>query len=433
MAQFGALPRGIRAFEAGRQSSMQDDAMQAQQFGQVLGQAGQLMQIQDMARKRQEDEQLRTLFRESGGDLTTMRDSAFKSGMYKQGLELDKTLREQKKQDLEATEKLLKVDEAKRKKIADQNDLVGGAYEHAFGVYDQLIKGKVPEPMARAEAQKAWEGARMGLLSNPVLQGVQVSDVFDPDQARTVLSQTKRMKGILDEAYRRATLDETKRAAGVRETETARHNRVSEGNAAAGLGVQQQRLGLERERFLRENDPSYQERLAGAKAAGKEFGEARAQAQITLPQAVATAERGLRLIDELVKHPGFQGAVGATYAPGARFVPGTDAADFQARFDEIKGGSFLQVFETLKGGGQITEMEGRKATEAINRMSLAQSEKEFKAAATELQTVMRNGMRRAQTKAGQAPSGGAGGDWTGGGELPPMDAIDAELRRRGAR
>ena len=69
-----------------------------------------------------------------------------------------------------------------------------------------------------------------------------------------------------------------------------------------------------------------------------------------------------------------------------------------ARFDQIKGASFLEAFESLKGGGQITEKEGAKGTEAINRMSIAQSEKEFIAAARDLQEVIRKGVMTAQRK-----------------------------------
>jgi hypothetical protein len=89
-------------------------------------------------------------------------------------------------------------------------------------------------------------------------------------------------------------------------------------------------------------------------------------------------------------------------------VPGTDAANFQARFDQIKGGAFLQAFETLKGGGSITNIEGEKGTAALNRMSLAQSEKEFVQASREFQDIVRTGVERAKKMASETP---AGGEW----------------------
>jgi hypothetical protein len=105
-------------------------------------------------------------------------------------------------------------------------------------------------------------------------------------------------------------------------------------------------------------------------------------------------------------HPGFgpavgMGGLGTLGITGlAQVVPGTDAADFKSRFDQIKGGAFLQAFETLKGGGSITNVEGDKGTAALNRMSLAQSEKEFVQAAREFQDVVRKGVERANKMAG---------------------------------
>jgi hypothetical protein len=142
-----------------------------------------------------------------------------------------------------------------------------------------------------------------------------------------------------------------------------------------------------------------------------------------LPGVILRGEEGIRLIDSLVgkapvkdkngkviekgtaPHPGFETAVGATWLPGSRFVPGTDAADFQSRFEQLKGASFLEAFETLKGGGAITEKEGEKGTAAINRMALAQSEKEFIEAARDVQRIMNDGIKRARSRASMPQSG----------------------------
>jgi hypothetical protein len=148
-----------------------------------------------------------------------------------------------------------------------------------------------------------------------------------------------------------------------------------------------------------------------------ELGKAEAKFEAAAPEAMSKANEAIRKIDELVgtqptktkegkiiagtrPHPGFTSAVGATLMPGARFVDGTPAADFDARLKEIQGGAFLEAYNTLKGGGSITEVEGQKATQAITRMSLAQSEKEFKAAAREFQTILRKGIERSKAKLG---------------------------------
>jgi hypothetical protein len=200
-------------------------------------------------------------------------------------------------------------------------------------------------------------------------------------------------------------------------------------NDATRIKQEGQRLGLEGRRVavLEENnrrdaDPAFQQRMGGARAVGEAIAKGDVAAMQALPKVITRAEEGMRLIDELVgkrdsktgqllkgekPHPGFQNAVGATWLPGARFIPGTDAAGFMSRFDQIKGASFLEAFESLKGGGAITEKEGQKGTEAINRMSTSTDEKEFIRAAMDLQDVIRRGVTNAQSRASRAGGGGA--------------------------
>jgi hypothetical protein len=95
---------------------------------------------------------------------------------------------------------------------------------------------------------------------------------------------------------------------------------------------------------------------------------------------------------------GFEAAVGAALFPGERFIPGTNARDFVATYDQAIGAAFLEAFKTLKGGGQITEKEGEKATAAMTRMNLAQGEIEFVKAAREFETEVRAVLNIAQNR-----------------------------------
>jgi hypothetical protein len=175
-------------------------------------------------------------------------------------------------------------------------------------------------------------------------------------------------------------------------------------------------------------NPDLQARIAEAKASGEFMGKNKAAAAAALPGALEAASEGIRLIDEMVgqaevrdksgkvitkgtaPHPGFSNYVGGTLRPGMRFLEGSDAASFEVRQKQIEGKAFLEAFQTLKGGGAITEKEGEKGTAAIMRMNKASNEKEYVAAARELQGILRTGMDRARTKAGNpAPSGGGGG------------------------
>jgi hypothetical protein len=152
-------------------------------------------------------------------------------------------------------------------------------------------------------------------------------------------------------------------------------------------------------------DPTLQGNLANAKAAAATTGKANATAALNLPDTLAQGNQTIRLIDELVKHPGLSGAVGAGRMTGAYKIPGTDAANAVARMDQIKGQQFLQAYNSLKGAGQITEIEGTKAENAVARMQASQSQEEFTKAAKEFQGIIRQGMERAQGRAGQAPTG----------------------------
>ena len=193
-------------------------------------------------------------------------------------------------------------------------------------------------------------------------------------------------------------------------------------NEGKRIGLEGRRVAVLEENARRDADPAFQQRMGGARAVGEAIAKGDVAAMQALPKVIGRAEEGMRLIDELIgkrdsktgqllkgekTHPGFQNAVGATWLPGARFIPGTDAAGFMSRFDQIKGASFLEAFESLKGGGAITEKEGQKGTEAINRMSTSTDEKEFIRAAMDLQDVIRKGVTNAQSRASRAGGGGA--------------------------
>lgn len=158
------------------------------------------------------------------------------------------------------------------------------------------------------------------------------------------------------------------------------------------------------------DSPELQGRLAESKEVGKTLGEERTKAQFDAPRVIDNAETAIKYSEELLKHPGFGVAVGKSAMLGTQKIPGTAGYDFINRLDQLKGGAFLEAFNTLKGGGQITEVEGKKATDAIARMDNATSEEEFKAAVKDYQDVIRRGMNRAKLRAGgksqPAQSGG---------------------------
>ena len=150
------------------------------------------------------------------------------------------------------------------------------------------------------------------------------------------------------------------------------------------------------------SDPALQGGLAAAKAGGKVAGTAQAQAVIDLPKVEQQTNTAVRLLDELVNHPGKKMAVGAASALGLKNLPGSPAASFNNRLKQIEGQQFLAAFETLKGGGQITEIEGQKATQAIARMQASNSIAEFDAAVRDYKEVLQAALARTKARAGGA-------------------------------
>jgi hypothetical protein len=194
----------------------------------------------------------------------------------------------------------------------------------------------------------------------------------------------------------------------------------------------------------RERDLALAENMAAAKARGTELSKNKVAAELALPGAIETAAQMLNNIDEMIGDakiekgrivipkggrrpaPGFEGYVGFGI-PGMRFLEGSDEASYERRQLQVEGRAFLEAFESLKGGGAITEVEGAKATQAISRMNKAQSEVEYVKAARELQEVVRKGVDRARKKAG---AGGAAAPAAGAGAMNPAMMSNEELLRQ---
>ncbi|WP_305986469.1 hypothetical protein [Roseibium sp. MMSF_3544] len=130
--------------------------------------------------------------------------------------------------------------------------------------------------------------------------------------------------------------------------------------------------------------------IAGAKSQ-EVVGKAEGEKIAGRASALAQVDEMLDAIDGVLDAPGREyvtGFSGIFNAPFGLALPGTDSANFLARLEQLKGKAFLQAFETLKGGGQITEREGLAAQNAIARLQTSQSDEEFKAALEELRQIV---------------------------------------------
>lgn len=131
------------------------------------------------------------------------------------------------------------------------------------------------------------------------------------------------------------------------------------------------------------------------------------------PQAMISS------IDSILNDPALENSTG--FLSALQAVPGTPQYRFGTKARQLEGQAFLQAFESLKGAGQITEIEGLKATQAVGRLDTAQSAADYRDALTELKGVLEAATARPPGWAAQqasqdetlppAPQGFTQGDW----------------------
>jgi hypothetical protein len=153
-----------------------------------------------------------------------------------------------------------------------------------------------------------------------------------------------------------------------------------------------------------------QRQFKEGEAGGAQEGKQTAEAAFDLPQIEKEFETGIRYLEELANHPAMPNSVGIYSA--APVIPGTQRADFVSRLEQMQGQAFLAAFQKLKGGGQISVEEGRKATDAMNRLKRASSPAAFKVASKDFADVMRNILEAKRAQAKQAPSDDQFEGWT---------------------
>ncbi|MEP0150012.1 hypothetical protein [Roseibium sp.] len=138
--------------------------------------------------------------------------------------------------------------------------------------------------------------------------------------------------------------------------------------------------------------------LNADKARGTAVGKGMGEAQTELGGTLQTADRMLGVIDDVLNDPNRGAGTGASSI--FNVIPATGGYDFNQKVKQLQGQAFLQAFESLKGGGQITEVEGMKAEQAIARLNTAQSEPAFEQALMDLKEVVQAGKQRAMQRAG---------------------------------
>jgi len=146
-------------------------------------------------------------------------------------------------------------------------------------------------------------------------------------------------------------------------------------------------------------------RGAGPEAAAK----IEAKQIVQAPATVEKAQGALNAIKSILDNDNiagitgkYEGQLGTTGVGSAYFSQ--SEIDLIKDLENLEAKVFLEAFETLKGGGQITEREGIQAQRAMENLSRQQSPEKLKSNLRDLYEVILKGQERARNKI-QVPEG----------------------------
>lgn len=153
-------------------------------------------------------------------------------------------------------------------------------------------------------------------------------------------------------------------------------------------------------------DGQYEEFMAGQGAGFKRAAQNLADMNFEQLQeytkTLGKADRTTKLIDQIKSSQYLDGVLGRVEGkiPVSSWLSlgvfDQDETDLIQLIDNLENSVFLEAFQELKGGGQITELEGEKAQRAIVNLNRDRSKKAFLDALDTLQDVIDAGVGRAK-------------------------------------
>lgn len=180
------------------------------------------------------------------------------------------------------------------------------------------------------------------------------------------------------------------------------YQRASLDARAADRAMEKKRIDI----ALKNQDLLYRSSRGAADEYGKVYGKSQGEKMAGAGDVIKQADYMLGVIDQTTNHPGRlagTGASGAWVERARDFGIPSEGGDFLALKEQLQGNVFLQAYQQLKGGGQITEIEGTKAENAIARLQTAQTEEGFVQALNDLRDVVILSRERAMNRLQRAP------------------------------
>jgi hypothetical protein len=130
--------------------------------------------------------------------------------------------------------------------------------------------------------------------------------------------------------------------------------------------------------------------------------ETEAKKIASAPDAYVTSVGLIKILDEAIAHPGREPATGKSWL--ASYIPGSDAAGFVQRVEQIKGKTFQEQVKSLVGMGALSNAEGLKITAAAGRLEkLNVSEEEYLTALKDLRNDTYLAVQRSMKNLGGRP------------------------------
>lgn len=148
--------------------------------------------------------------------------------------------------------------------------------------------------------------------------------------------------------------------------------------------------------------------VSADRAAGSAFGKNTGAAQFDLPAAQLTTQQTLQAIENVKNNTAgmeeqFGTIAGVIPQQMTPAWPGSPKANFQVDTNRLINRTFLEAREVLRGGGQITDFESRKAEGAISSLEEAMQKGDkalFQRSLDELEQAVRDGYAKLQAQAG---------------------------------
>lgn len=367
------------------------------------------LQTQEARRGIADEDATRLAYREGGGDPTRVRQILGERGLYKPAQTIDKLL-------LESREKESVIGRNTASANKDKIDSELKQIEHGSAI------------LSTAKDQPTWDIARRVMsIQFPQLAG-KLPEQYDPQfiaaqiaGGQTIAQRIADQRKVEDQAIAREGHGVTTRGQDITRDTAVRGQDLTASTAVRGqdIGASTQRRGQDISASTQvrgQNLTDTRQREANAvSAATAGLNQQRLQSELQdkdsgREQAMASYDTAISTLDRLAKHPGFTETVGATWRPGQRFVPGSNAANFDAELAAFKAQTFLPMVQQLKGMGALSDAEGKKLSEAVGALTISMSEGAFKESVDRIKTDLKAAKdRSARARARPADNGRIGG------------------------